>query len=172
MRLFKSLALTLFAVLSLSSFALRVEGVPAPYSALFESLPLNGVLKVKNFGGYFRAVLIQDTPEGRKFVEVVSGSLLDFYRKLYTLAGFEVKTASLSVFNKGKKLPFNPFYQVWDTSGRVKILTFTNLKPSCKPPVLRLDAQGVRGAKVIVPFERVKKVFFEGGFKYPSYYCY
>ncbi len=168
MRLFK----TLLLFLPLFTFALSVEGVPKQYAELFRNLPLSGKLAVKNFNGSFRAVLVQNTSGGTRYVEIVSGSLLDFYRKLYTLAGKEVKTVSLTVYYRGRKLPFNPFYQIWDTTGTVKILSFANLRPACVQPVLRLEAKSVRGAKIIVPFEEVKKLFFEGGFKYPAYYCY
>jgi hypothetical protein len=115
---------------------------------------------------------VQETPSGRRYVEIYSGNLLDFYKKLYALSGKQPREVSITIYYKGSKVPYNPFFQVWDTNRTVKILSFANLKRGCKPPIIGIEAKGVSGARIIVPFKEIEESLFRGGFKYPVYYCY
>jgi len=159
-------------LLSLSTFAGSTQ-LPAPYRALIEKLLDSGEsVSVQTFGGNFKGVLKKETPEGFLRIEVTDDDFLSFYAQLYeVLTGKKPPTVSLKVDLKGKTLPYNPFYQLWDYENGVRLLKFSKLKPGCAGPVVEVKAAGTSGARVKVPFSEVLK-FFEGGFKYPAFYCF
>lgn len=165
--------LTLAVFISGTSFGLKVLDLPPVYKSIFQ--PLEGKLDgiVKRNGGNFRAVLSYSVAGGTRYVEIVDPDFLSFYEKLYQYAGGEIQKVSVKVVYKGRTLPYNPFYQIWDDYG-VRLITFSALRPGCVPPVLTLKAERVRGIRIIIPFDEVKKSFFPAGgkYRYPTHYCY
>ena len=148
--------------------------LPKPYLELIEKiLPPHTEVSINFYGDTLRGVIKEYTREGYIRIDLSGDDFISFYDGLYqTFLGKQPQKVSLTVYVKGEKLPYNPFFQLWDRTNGVRILKFSRLQPGCKPPVVKIEAEGIAGAKVWTTFEEIKRKLFEGGFKYPAYYCY
>ncbi len=153
-------------------FALKVEGLPKPYMELFKNFPPDVRISVESFGGTFRVLLEERTPDGEMLYSITDSGFLSFYAEICAIFSKRPKRVSIKVLLNGKAIPYNPFFELWDKNNRIKLLSFSKLKPVCKKPIVLLKADGISGSKIWVEFGEIKKALFEGGFKYPAYYCY
>jgi len=163
-----------FLFLPLAVFAQGIN-LPAPYRALIERIVPPGVkVEVSFYGDTFKAVVKEPSPGGGYTrIDLTGDDFISFYYQLYTtLVGQKPPEVSIRVKVGGQKVPFNPFFQLWDRDNGVRILKFSHLKPGCRPPVVGIEGEGLGGAKIWTTFREVERKLFEGGFKYPAYYCY
>ena len=148
--------------------------VPKPYVELLkEILPPKVDISIDFYGDTIKGVIKEYSKGGYTRIDIAGDDFVSFYAQLYTtLTGQKPPAVAISVEVGGQKLPYNPFFQLWDRTNGVRILKFSRLQPGCKPPVVKIEAEGIAGAKVWTTFEEIKRKLFEGGFKYPAYYCY
>jgi len=160
-------------LLSLTLWA-ESSDLPQPYRDLIKEISPKGVeLEVSHWGGTFRAVVKEYTDRGFYRIDITGDDFLSFYAQLYeTLLNSKPREVSLSLLLKGKKLPYNPFFQIWDGENRIRLLKLSRLRPGCGGEVVELTVKKISGAKVWVDFNEVRKKLFEGEFKLPVYYCY
>ena len=156
----------------LPAFAQVVE-IPKPYLELINEITPKGTkIELNIFGETFRATIRKFTERGMFRIDISDDDFLSFYSELYEeFTKSKPVEVSISILLNGKPIPYNPFLQIWDRDYNLRLLKFSRLKPGCKPPVLKLKAEGLAGIKVWITFDEVKKLF-EGGFKLPKYYCF
>ncbi|RTZ60211.1 MAG: hypothetical protein DSZ31_02455 [Gammaproteobacteria bacterium] len=160
-------------IFSITLFAGEID-LPQPYKVLVEEISPKGVsLKIKHWGSTFKAVIKEYTDGGFFRIDITDDDFLSFYVQLYeTLTNFKPKKVSISLVVNDQRLPYNPFLQIWDEENHIRLLKLSRLRRGCKNDVIELKAQKVSGAKVWVDFREIKEKLFEGGFKFPVYYCY
>jgi hypothetical protein len=148
--------------------------LPQPYRVLIEKISPKGVeLEVTRWGGSFRAVVKKYTQRGFYRIDITGDDFLSFYAQLYeTLGNSQPKKVSLSLVFKRQRLPYNPFFQIWDGENGIRLLKLSRLRPGCHGEVVQLTVKKISGAKVWVDFNEIREKLFEGGFKLPVYYCY
>jgi len=148
--------------------------LPQPYRGLVENiLPPDAEVNIADFGGNFKAVVKQKTSNGFWLTNISSDDFISFYSELYeTFKRVKPAEVSIKIKTPSGVVPYNPFYELWDTENNVKLLKFTRLKPGCKPPIVVINATGISGVRISVKAEEIYKKLFEGGFKKPVFYCY
>jgi len=130
-------------------------------------------LKLETEGGTFVGILTIQRGDSIKKFEVSDDSFLTFLGELYReYYGKEPVYVSISVKYKGHKVPYNPFFQLWDGENNVKLITFSRLKPSCKQPVVELEAQSRKGIHIFISYSEVESKLLTNPPKIPVGYCF
>ncbi len=160
-----------FLFLPITLFA-QILKLPQPYSEFIKKLlPPNWTGKITYTGDGFHAVIEVSKNGGSLITTISENDFLSFYRQLYKQTKSQkIKTVSLKITYKGNSITYNPFFQIWDESFGIPVLSLSKLKPTCRGPVLKIKADKVVGTKIMVPFKEIEK-FFQNGFIYPAYYC-
>lgn len=147
------------------------QSLPESYKLYLKNLFPGISLEVE--GGTFVGILTSQTTEGFRKIEISDDSFLTFLGELYKeFYKKEPIYVSITVSYKGEKIPYNPFFQLWDGQNSIKLIVFSKLKPLCKPPVVELNADNRRGIYLFVPFAEVKSKLLTDPPKIPVGYCY
>jgi hypothetical protein len=147
------------------------QPLPENYSSYLKSLFPGIALEIE--GGTFVGVLTSRTSEGLKKVEISDDSFLTFLGELYEeYYGKKPIYVSITVKYKGRKIAYNPFFQLWDRENNIKLIAFSKLKPQCKVLVVELNAESRRGIYIFVPYLEIKNKLLTDPPKIPVGYCY